>query len=72
MENMNPQVEVIAIVYVFFVTAIVVIFGSIITYILIIDRPFVKKTYNLVKLLLVLYEKEREKNEKTDEGGFGT
>lgn len=35
-------------------------------------KQYTDETRTFIKLMIGLYEKEREKNEKTDEGGFGT
>lgn len=69
---MNPEAEALLIVYTYIAIATVVLFAGVVCWVLVQLKRLLTNTNDFVKIMISLYEKEKEDNERQDGGGFGT
>lgn len=68
---MSSEAEAYLVVLVFVLLAAVILLSTFITFAYIWFKDFINENQTFTRLMIDLYEKEREKNERQDEGGFG-
>lgn len=68
---MSSEAEAYLVVLVFVLLAAVILLSTFITFAYIWFKDFINENQTFTRLMIDLYEKEREKNERQDEGGTG-